>query len=112
VRFVIVATERTGTNLLVSLLDQHENCFCGNELFNPVTIRRDIIPWHGIEEPQRARLIALRRADLVKFWDELCAMRLSRGFRVVGFKLMYHHGPTEKPLWNISWQTARSGSPT
>jgi LPS sulfotransferase NodH len=97
-RFVIVATERTGTNLLVSLLNQYEKCFCGNELFNPVTIRRDIIPWHDIEEPEHARLIALRRVDSVKFWDELCVISLSRGIRVVGFKLMYHHALKEASL--------------
>jgi LPS sulfotransferase NodH len=97
-RFVIVAAERTGTNLLVSLLNQHEYCLCGNELFNPVNIARDTIPWPDIAEPERERLIALRRADAVEFWKDLCATSLSRGYRAVGFKLMYSHGLTERAL--------------
>lgn len=71
-RFVIVAAERTGTNLLISLLNQCEHCFCGSELFNRANIANDRIPWHDIADSERTRLLALRRADSIGFWDELC----------------------------------------
>jgi LPS sulfotransferase NodH len=97
-RFVIVAAERTGTNLLVSLLNQYENCLCGSELFNPVNIAGKIIPWRDIAEPEHARLNALRLADPVAFWNDLCITSLARGYRAVGFKLMYSHGLNEQRL--------------
>jgi LPS sulfotransferase NodH len=97
-RFVIVAAARTGTNLLRSLLKHHEGCLCGNELFNPTEIANKSIPWPEIPDAQRTRLLALRQADPVAFWDELCVASLSRGYRAVGFKLLYSQGLSQKPL--------------
>jgi LPS sulfotransferase NodH len=97
-RFVVVAAERTGTNLLVSLLNQLEYCVCGNELFNPACIASNMIPWPEISEPERIRALALRRDDPAGFWNELCNASLSRGYRAVGFKLLYSQGLSQKSL--------------
>jgi LPS sulfotransferase NodH len=98
VRFVIVATGRTGSNLLISLLNNHEQCLCGNELFNPVNIAKNAIPWPDVQEPERTRLLILRQTDPVAFWNDLCSASPSQGYRAIGFKLMYSHGLSQKPL--------------
>ena len=61
-KFVIVAAERTGTNLLVGLLNDYDRCFVGNELFNPVNISGDVIPWRDISPTDVPALGDLRRS--------------------------------------------------
>jgi hypothetical protein len=97
-RFVIVTTARTGSNLLVSLLNNYKHCYCGGELFNNDNIAIDRIPWLEIPELERAKLLALRRTDATEFWNQLCAIGLSQGYRALGFKLMYVHTLGQKSL--------------
>lgn len=59
-QFVIVGTERTGTNLLIGML---RDCCAGGELFNSENIRKGIIPWPEIAEANRTELLALRKSD-------------------------------------------------
>jgi hypothetical protein len=54
---VIVAAARTGTNLLIGLLNDFEGCFVGSELFNDNNVSNDIIPWHDISDGLRGRPI-------------------------------------------------------
>ncbi len=97
-KFVIVAAERTGTNLLVGLLNDYDRCFVGNELFNPVNISGDVIPWRDISETDVPALLDLRRTDPITFWKDLCDRSAERGYRTIGFKLLYAHGLAQKDL--------------
>lgn len=98
VRFVIVAAERTGTNLLIGLLNDFPAFFSGFELFNPVNIAKDIIPWGGIEAGELPALLDQRRSDPVGFWDALCKHAEAAGSDAVGFKLLYGHGLAQPEL--------------
>ena len=97
-KFVVVAAGRTGTNLLLGLLNDYDGCFVGNELFNPVHISNDFIPWRDIQEPERAALLELRQSDPVAFWKSLCDRSEAGGYRAIGFKLLYGHGLSQKAL--------------
>ena len=96
--FVIVAAERTGTNLLIGLLNDFAGCFAGGELFNGNNIARDIIPWRDLSTFDRSSLLALRRSDPVAFWNTLCETSASRGFQAIGFKLLYSHGLAQRAV--------------
>jgi LPS sulfotransferase NodH len=93
-RFVIVAAERTGTNLLIGLLNDFPDCYVGEELFNVNNIAYDIIPWadRDLADVDRCELLALRKSDPVAFWKTLCSLSTNRGVQVVGFKLLYSQG--------------------
>ena len=97
-KFVIIAAERTGTNLLIGLLDDYPGCLVGKELFNPVNIRSDILPWPDLTEDAKVELLKLRREDPVGFWTDLCRRAAEDGHRVVGFKLLYGHAIAEPDL--------------
>ncbi len=47
-RFVVVGPERSGTNLLVGMLNQHRECFCGGELFNGGQIAKGKLAWFDL----------------------------------------------------------------
>jgi LPS sulfotransferase NodH len=91
-RFVVIGAERTGTNLLISLLKQYDGCYCGNELFNPGQIAKGKVAWLNVDEETHAGFLARRADDPVGFLDELHSLAHARGFSVVGFKLMHTHG--------------------
>ncbi|WP_206534491.1 sulfotransferase domain-containing protein, partial [Mesorhizobium sp. M7D.F.Ca.US.004.03.1.1] len=91
-RFVVIAGERTGTNLLIGLLKDYEDCQCGFELFNPVNINKDVIPWDNISVEEVPALLELRRTDPVSFWNALCERSEAEGYSATGFKLLYGHG--------------------
>jgi LPS sulfotransferase NodH len=97
-RFVIVGAERTGTNLLISLLNQHPGCLCMNELYNPVNVACGQFPGDDVPEPERARLAELRQVDPVGLWRDLALLSRSRGHRAFGFKLFYSHAQTQPML--------------
>src|SRR5262249_37005464 len=44
--FVILSSERTGSDLLRGLLSSHPGCIVGHELFNEVYEQQGYIPWH------------------------------------------------------------------
>jgi LPS sulfotransferase NodH len=97
-RFVVIGAERTGTNLLISMLNQYQDCYCGNELFNPGQIAQEKLPWLDVDEATRERLVALRTEEPVGFLEELRSVAHARGFGVVGFKLMYNHALSHPEL--------------
>jgi LPS sulfotransferase NodH len=97
-KFVIVAAERTGTNLLIGLLRDYPRCLIGNELFNPVNYERGVVPWPDVPEPAPDELLDLRRSNPVRFWDRLAEEGGRAGFRTIGFKLLYAHGLAQPDL--------------
>jgi LPS sulfotransferase NodH len=92
VRFLIVAAERTGTNLLRSLLDTHPDIAAGGELFNPRLVKNGIVDWPIELADRLADLNEMRRMAPVEFVERLFNLTYERGYRAVGFKLLYGHG--------------------
>jgi LPS sulfotransferase NodH len=84
-RFVLVATPRTGSTLLVDLLSSHPEVFCDNELYNPHQICR-----HGFNEGDPAGL-SYRNADPVRFWKEFYFSEFAKTRRAIGFNFMLGH---------------------
>jgi len=80
-RFVILATPRTGSNLLCTLLNSHPDILCHHELFNPRGVFLAIDQRDG---PLDLGTMAERDADPVAFLERAWAENLGR--RVVGFK--------------------------
>ncbi len=93
--FAIVCADRTGSTLLRGMLNSHPDVYVGGELFNDY-IPDGRIPWQLDSAPTgqdaKDELTALRRADPVAFLERLFGMSAQRGYRVIGFKLMYYHG--------------------
>lgn len=96
--FVIVGAERTGTNLLIGLLNDFAGCYSGGELFNVNIIGNDIIPWRDIPDRDREQFLALRKSDPIAFWKTLCALSAGRGYQAIGFKLLYSQGLARREL--------------
>ena len=94
--FVLMAAERTGSNLLVGLLDSHPDVRAGGELFNARFVDADHIPWQGIESD--AELLAMRRADPVAFVDHAFGRMVRDGASAVGFKLLYNQADAAREL--------------
>jgi len=80
--FVILAAQRTGSNLLCTLLNSHPEILCHHEIFNPrgiyyaVTHRDNSFDLGSIQERNRDPISFLNRV-----WGARC------GHRCVGFKL-------------------------
>lgn len=89
--FLVLAAERTGSNLLAGLLDSHPDIIAGGELFNPVVRKSGDIPWWLAPKREKDELAALRESSPVQFLDRLVAQAVEGGNRFVGFKLMYFH---------------------
>lgn len=88
-RFVLLGAERTGTNLLMGMLDSHPDCCTLNEVFNEFFIQSGSMPWFTPGMPEEPELIDLRISDPVRFIERLYATGAACGFRAIGFKLMY-----------------------
>ncbi len=99
-RFVIIAAERTGTNLLIGMLRDYTDCQCGYELFNPDNIEKDIIPWLNLPADRLDEFLELRKSDPLAFWAMLCAQSEASGCRAAGFKLLYGHGLEQPTLFD------------
>ena len=63
-RFVLVAMPRTGSTVLVDLLNSHDDIFCDNELYNPYQICR-----YRYDDPY-IEGVKYRNANPLRFWDE------------------------------------------
>lgn len=84
--FVIVCAERTGSNLLVSMLRSHPAIGACGEVFNGRHLD-DPIPWPPAWE--RKDLIELRRSNKAALLDQLAEIAISMSLSAFGFKLMY-----------------------
>lgn len=89
IRFVIYTQGRTGSVLLVSLLNQHPHIRCYGELFHPNN-------WRG---PLRSRLFPIFRRYPILY---LQARAIPVRRLTVGFKLLYAQSiATNRPLWKL-----------
>jgi LPS sulfotransferase NodH len=88
-RFVIVGIARTGSTLLLSLLNGHSRIQAFGELFR----RPDAIGWdvHPYQDHQGERILGLYRSDPCRFIETKVWGRWPRGQGAVGFKIFYYH---------------------
>ena len=89
VRFVLLGAERSGTNLLMSMIDSHPQSCTGNEVFNPTFYEREEIPWFTVGMPSTPELVRLRLDDPVAFVRRLYELGSEAGHATTGFKLQY-----------------------
>ncbi|MGH6841760.1 MAG: Stf0 family sulfotransferase [Methylocella sp.] len=99
-RFVIVGTARTGSTLLVNLLNAHSQVLAFGELFrSPEGIGWDVRPFLNYES---AKLLALYRADPQRFLHTSVFRRWPQSYAAVGFKLFYYHA-RDAP-YSVIWE--------
>jgi len=99
-KFVIVGAARTGSTLLVDLLNAHSQVLAFGELFRtPEAIGWDVRPFVTYQSP---RLIDLYRADPVAFLEYSVFRRWPANYAAVGFKLFYYHArqPPQSAVWD------------
>jgi len=93
VRFIILTPARTGSNIIVELLNRQPGCFVGYETFADEVIAKGHIPWYFDDQiPSDRELNELRKADPVRFLIRMYEIAEERGFRTVGFKFTYFEG--------------------
>jgi LPS sulfotransferase NodH len=88
---LVLGAERTGSNLLVSMLATHPSLHFANELFNPRLIEADILPWSSANHVSQS-LLALRHADPNGLFAHLLHEGHDAQATYAGFKLLYNHG--------------------
>lgn len=94
--FIVVGAQRTGSTLLVGLLDSHPHIVTGGEALNPKAVEEGYISWPRAEVREDAALLDLRRHHPAAFIDRLFSVGGAAAHRAVGFKFMYDHG-TRQP---------------
>lgn len=88
-RFVVLGIARTGSTLLVNLLNAHPQVMAFGELFRQTDeVGWDVGPFASYRSPG---LVALYRADPVAFLEKGVFRRWPRDCAAVGFKLFYYH---------------------
>ncbi|CAN0316414.1 unnamed protein product, partial [Ectocarpus sp. 8 AP-2014] len=96
-RFVVLAWQRTGSNLLCGLLHNHSGVFMHNEIFH----NRAIHTYHQDRLEKWGWTVARRDADTRRFISEVWA-RSDGPEQAIGFKLfpehIYRHPETMAPL--------------
>src|SRR5688572_26178109 len=88
-KFVIVGTARTGSTLLIELLNSHSQALAFGELFRS----NDSIGWDvpPFVKRQDAKTLSLYRSDPNLFLKKHVFRRWPRNILAVGFKLFYYH---------------------
>lgn len=89
--FVVIAAERTGSNLLSELLSSHPRIDMNGELFNIAFMDDGYVPSIEPSLQRDAQLIDLRARNVPAFLERIWTSSRERTGRV-GFKLLYSHG--------------------
>lgn len=89
--FVVVGAERTGSNLLVGMLDARPEFLCANELFNFREIAEGKVAWPERAAADQVELVALRARGPGPLLDRLAADAARLGAAHCGYKLIYGH---------------------
>lgn len=96
--FLIFGTERTGSNLLVSMLEKHPALTAANEVFNPRMMRTDILTWLKGSTADQEELKRIRFARPDELHNRLLAEGKVHGAQRTGFKLLYYHAAINEQL--------------
>ena len=83
-RFVIIASRRTGSTHLATTLSGHPDIFCNGNIFKPSTLQL-FWPKSDLTDNLRKEMIELRRADPASFMERV--FESGYGRRHVGFKI-------------------------
>ena len=97
VRFVIVTSARTGSNLLAHSIGRDDTVVVYSEILR----RQDIFP------PRFARLgnsSRIFRDDPVRFLERYIYRKYPRKVLAVGFKLFYYHAPRDSEWGRAVWR--------
>ena len=104
VKFVVLTQARTGSNMLVSLLDNHPEVRCYGEAFNP----RSAFGYENWLRKSPLRKIAnryMRDYCVERYLDSLFSLRPKDNTRATGFKVIY---PGQFDRWSdfrYYWRT-------
>jgi LPS sulfotransferase NodH len=90
--FLLLGAERTGSNLLVGMLQQQPGIACAGELFNPRLIAEGNLDWLPGHAVDAAAMMRLRQQDPAALLERLWGDGAAAGARLVGCKLLYGHG--------------------
>lgn len=100
-RFVVLATGRTGSTLLIRTLDRHPQIVTYGELFRML----ETFPPHY---QQFGGAEALYQSDPARFMDEEIFRKYPRETRAVGFKIFYEHAPQDMDWGKAVWDGLRA----
>ncbi|MEO8621523.1 MAG: sulfotransferase [bacterium] len=89
--FVVVGAERTGSNLLIDMLDSHGGIASAGELFNPRMIREGRLDTQLPQGVNAEEIIELRLRDPAACHLRILEIARSRRANAAGFKLLYFH---------------------
>ena len=95
-QFVILCAGRTGSNMLVGLLQSHPKVDCYREVFHFSKPSWGLDHLRYLNTPQN---IALRESDPAEFLDRLVFGPRPVGHQAVGFKLLYWHMEGDRDPW-------------
>ena len=103
-QFVVLASARTGSNMLVSLLDQHPQVRCVGEAFNP---QSSFGYQRWVARTGLRRLVSRFANDycVTEYLASLLSTREKPGARAVGYKVIY---PGQFDRWTgfrCHWRT-------
>jgi LPS sulfotransferase NodH len=97
ISFVILTAARTGSTLLVQMLDSHPDVVAGGELFNVDLVGRGVIDWPDPSLRNDPALHELRSSDPVAFLQRMRDEGTRRGAKATGFKLIYEQALETAP---------------
>lgn len=86
-KFVVISTQRTGSTLLIKLLDSHPEVLCAGEIFFPPSGSEYAIRKYVEQSSGRKLRHQLFRSGLV--WEFLDDLYAQEGYGAIGFKYMY-----------------------
>lgn len=97
-KFVIIGAPRTGSNLLMSLLNSHPNCICYGEIFTNLKVGSWDIPF----SLRKIGDINLKENNPVGYLESRIYSGYPEEIKSAGFKLFYHHArkENEKTVWD------------
>ena len=98
-KFIILCRSRTGSNLLLNLLQSHQNIRLFHELFSNNYTPKKFGDFIGQEIEDVWRI---KQDNPLKFLDELVFREMPKFISAVGFKLFYYHAQTdrERIVWD------------
>ena len=104
VKFIVLTQARTGSNMLVSMLDNHPEVRCFREAFNP----HSVFGYENWLQKSSLRQIAnryIRDYSVEKYLESLLAVSPKDNTRAIGFKVIY---PGQFDRWHnfrCYWRT-------
>ena len=100
---LVLGAERTGSNLLLGMLQAQPGVRSAGELFNPRMIDAGAIDWIHPDDgaDDRGELLAMRRRSPAELLQRLLAAGDRTGAQRVGSKLLYYHGVIDDRVTDV-----------